>query len=94
VIGPSIGFGKVDGCLIASATTGCLAQDVVPADVLEARQRRSDQTKGALFFGVIGGTATAIFARKLSSGWVTLEPAVPMHPDDTWGLRVEIPGVR
>jgi hypothetical protein len=94
LIGPSVGFGKVDGCLVASATTGCLAEDVVPADVLEARQRSADQKKGALFFGVIGGTATAIFARKLSAGWMMLEPVVPMHPDDPWGLRVEFPGVR
>ena len=93
-IGPSIGFGKVDGCLEASRTTGCLEEDVVPADVLEARQRSSDQQKGAFFFGVIGGTASAIFARKLSSGWVTLTPAVPMEPDEPWGLSVSIPGRR
>ena len=93
-IGPSIGFGKVEGCLEVSRSTGCLEEDVVPADVLESRQRTSDQQKGALFFGVIGGTATAIFARKLSSGWVTLTPAVPLEAGEAWGLTVSIPGTR
>ena len=93
-IGPTIGFGKVDGCLEASVSNGCDPADVLPPDVLEANQRKSDQQKGAIFFGVIGGTATAIFARKLSTGWVRFEPTFPTRPDEPWGLTVLMPGVR
>ena len=93
-IGPSIGFGKVEGCLEASITTGCEQEDVLPADILEANQRKSDQQKGAIFFGILGGTASAIFARKLSSGWVRFEPTFPTQSDEPWGLTVVMPGVR
>jgi hypothetical protein len=89
-----VGFGKVDGCLEESNSTGCRAEDVVAPDVLEDRQRSADQLKGALFFGVIGGTAGAIFARKLAAGWVRLDPMVPVTPDGSWGLAVTLPGVR
>jgi hypothetical protein len=95
VVGPSIGFGKVDGCVpVPGSAIPCDPDDVVPADELEARQKQSDQRRGALFFGVVGGTASAILARKLSTGWVRFEPALPVGEGEPWGLTVVIPGVR
>ena len=93
-IGPSIGFGKVAGCSEISVTSGCSAEDYVPPGELEQQQKQSDQRRGAAFFGVIGGSATAIFARKLSTGWVRFEPSFPTTPDEPWGLTVVLPGVR
>ena len=94
VIGPQVGFGKVDGCPEISVTKGCSEEDYVPPDELEQLQRQSDQRRGAFFFGVIGGTASAIFARKLSTGWVRFEPTFPTSGDEGWGLNVAIPGPR
>jgi hypothetical protein len=93
-IGPSVGFGKVDGCSEVSITLGCSQEDYVPPDELEAKQRKSDQRRGAFFFGVVGGTATAIFARKFSTGWVRFEPSFPLSDEEGWGLNVFLPGVR
>jgi hypothetical protein len=92
-IGPSIGFGKVEGCLEGSVNP-CDPEDVVSPDELEARQKKSDQRRGAFFFGVVGGTASAILARKLATGWVRFEPSFPAESDGPWGLTVVLPGLR
>mgnify|MGYP001815902512 CR=1 FL=1 len=92
-LGPVVGFGKVDGCP-DPVVPGCSQEDYVPPDELEARQRQQDQRRGAAFFGVLGGTASAIFARKLSTGWVRFEPSFPTTGDGPWGLTVVLPGVR
>lgn len=93
-IGPSVGFGKVDGCSEISVSQGCSPEDYVPPDELEELQKKQDQRRGALFFGVIGGTASAIFARKFSTGWVRFEPSFPTNEAEGWGVTVVVPGVR
>jgi hypothetical protein len=95
LIGPSIGFGKVPGweCVEVTNPIGCPGGPV-PRDEYERRQKAQDQKRGAFFFGVIGGSATAIFARKLSVGWVRIEPVVPVSPAETWGVTFSMPGLR
>jgi hypothetical protein len=94
LIGPSIGFGKVEGCSEINLSDGCTSEDFIPADELDAKQKKADQWKGALFFGVIGGTASAVITRKLSTGWVRFEPTLPAGTGEPWGLTVVLPGVR
>lgn len=94
-IGPEIGFGKIDGCVDSSeSSVQCSPANRIPRDEFERRQLEADQRRGALFFGAIGGSLTAILARKLSVGWVEVQPAVPMTPDEAWGVSVSVPGVR
>lgn len=92
-IGPELGFGRVDGCLIGATETECAArQGYYTQEQLDARQLASDQQKGAFFFGVIGGTATAVLVNKLSKGWVIIEPVVAVGNEESWGLSVTVPG--
>lgn len=95
LVGPSIGFGKVPGweCVEVSNPIGCPGGPV-PRDEYETQQKAQDQKRGAFFFGVIGGSAAAIFARKLSVGWVRIEPVVPVSPADGWGVNFALPGAR
>lgn len=88
-IGPEFGFGKVDGCVEVSETALCT--NPVSREEVERRQKSTDQKKGVMFFGLIGGTATAIVARKLSVGWVRIQPAIPVLPEEPWGLSLAIP---
>lgn len=92
LVGPSIGFGNIDGCVIGRSRLGCRADEPrYSEEELLSRQRSSDQWKGAFMFGMIGGTAAAILANKLSQGWVRVEPAVTVGGDDPWGVGVRLP---
>lgn len=94
-LGPEIGFGKIDGCVDTSdSSIQCSPENRVPRDEFEARQLSADQRRGVLFFGAIGGSLTAILARKLSVGWVRVQPAIPATPDEAWGVSISVPGVR
>lgn len=88
-IGPSFGFGKIDGCVEVSASQLC--SNPVDQDVLRADQKISDQRRGAFFFGLLGGSFTAIMARKLSVGWVRVAPSVPVAPTDPWSVSFTVP---
>ena len=44
-----------------------------------------------LFFGVIGGTFTGIMARKLSVGWVRINPTMPVRAEEGWGVTLTLP---
>lgn len=88
-IGPEIGFGRVDGCLINSFS--CATGEVrYTQEQIDARQKASDQKRGALFFGVIGGTATAVLVTRLSKGWVRIQPIVAVG-NEPWGLGFSVP---
>lgn len=88
-IGPSVGFGKVDGCTVGAGTTYCL--NPVPREEIEARQEARDQRRGAMFFGVVGGTFSAIMARMLSVGWVEIIPTMPVRSEEGWGVSINLP---
>lgn len=93
LIGPSVGFGQVDACM----TTELLCPAEKPRyspDDLAAKQRSHDQIRGLLFFGVIGGTATAVLAKKLAVGWVRIEPLVAPAADAPLGLGFTVPASR
>lgn len=93
-LGPEVGFGRVDGCLIDDSNITCKTGEMrYTQEELSARQESSDQKKGAFFFGVIGGTATAILVNKLSKGWMRIEPIVSAG-DDPWGLSFSVPSPR
>lgn len=91
-IGPAFGFGKVDGCVEVSETALC--SNPVEREELARRQKIADQRKGVFFFGVIGGSFAAIMARKLSVGWVQIQPSIPAAATEPWGLSFEIPTAR
>lgn len=94
-IGPEFGFGKIDGCVDSSeSSVQCSDASRIPRDEFERLQLRSDQRRGVLFFGAIGGSLTAILTRKLSVGWVEISPGMPATPDEAWGVSVTVPGVR
>lgn len=95
-IGPGVGFGQVDGCLTGSSNIICKNGEprYTSQDEIDRLQKSSDQKKGAFFFGVIGGTATAILVNKLSVGWVRIQPIVSAGEDDPWGLSVSVPAFR
>jgi len=94
-IGPTIGFGKVPGCVqVPDSALVCDPGSEIPADEFTQLQLEADQRRGAMFFGAIGGSLTAILARKLSVGWVHVEPRVSLSPTDPWGVSITIPGVR
>jgi hypothetical protein len=94
-VGPSIGFGKIQGCVsLPDSYIQCAPGEEIPADEFTKRQLQADQRRGVLFFGAIGGSFAAILARKLSVGWVHVQPTVPMAPVDPWGVSVTILGVR
>lgn len=95
LVGPYIGFGKVPGweCVEVTNPIGC-PDGPVPRDEYETIQKAQDQKRGAFFFGVIGGSAAAIFARKMSVGWVRIEPVVPVSPAEPWGVNFSLPGLR
>lgn len=88
-LGPTIGFGKVDGCIQSEATVFC-TNPRLPEDIA-AEQEMRDHRRGAFFFGVIGGSFTAIMVRKFSVGWVQVYPAVPVTPDEPWGVSFAVP---
>ena len=87
--GPSVGFGKVDSCTAAGAETYCV--NPVSEEQLDAEQTMRDQRRGAFFFGLVGGTFTAIMARKLTVGWVRIDPTVPARAEDGWGMSFTVP---
>ena len=89
-LGPEIGFGRIDGCYNATSTQRCLAEKGVTLEEQAANQKRHDQTWGAIFFGAVGATATAIVARRTSVGWVRVEPSVPVMPGDAWGVAIGV----
>lgn len=94
-IGPQVGFGKLDGCLVDASRVECSTGEVrYTQEELDARQKSSDQKWGAFFFGVIGGTATAILVNKLSVGWVRIEPMVAVGREGLWGLNASVPAFR
>ena len=91
-IGPSIGFGRVDGCLINDSNISCsTGERRYTQEEIDARQLSSDQKWGTVFFGLIGGTATGILVNKLSKGWVRIEPIMSVGEEDPWGLSVTVP---
>lgn len=95
-IGPGVGFGQVDGCLELSSNIVCKngeARYETQAEI-DRLQRASDQRRGVFFFGVIGGTATAILVNKLSKGWVRIEPIVSAGDEDPWGVSITVPSGR
>lgn len=94
-LGPSVGFGQVEGCLINSSNISCrTGEQRTTQEDIDRRQKASDQKWGAIFFGVIGGTATAILVNKLSVGWVRIEPILSAGEEDPWGLSVSVPAFR
>ena len=94
-LGPSVGFGTVDGCLINASNVSCrTGEERLTQEEIDRRQKASDQKWGAIFFGVIGGTATGILVNKLSKGWVRIEPILAAGDDDPWGLSVTLPAPR
>ncbi len=95
-IGPTIGFGKIEGCLDSedSATQLCSDNDRIDPAEYPRLQREADQRRGMIFFGAIGGTATAILVRKLSIGWVDVTTPTPASPDHGWGLSFTLPSPR
>ncbi|MCH1572242.1 MAG: hypothetical protein L7S64_12925 [Longimicrobiales bacterium] len=88
-IGPSVGFGKVDSCTAEGTDTYCL--NPVSREQLDAEQTMRDQRRGAFFFGLVGGTFTAIMARKFTVGWVRIDPTVPARAADGWGMSFTVP---
>ena len=92
LVGPEIGFGKIEGCVDSSESSlQCSPQNRIPRDEFEAEQKRADQRRGAIFFGAIGGTLTAILVRKLSVGWVRVEPTFGAVPSSSWDVSVTLP---
>jgi hypothetical protein len=89
-LGPEIGFGRVDGCYNATSTQRCLADKGITLEEQAANQKRHDQTWGAVFFGAVGATASAIFARRTSVGWVRVEPPVPLVSGVPWGVSIGV----
>ena len=96
-VGGRLGFDSDGGCR-AGPGFSCDDSDRLPGETaLEAKERRaaeqkaSDQRRGALFFGVIGGTLGAMFGRKLSVGWIDISPSVPADPGEPWGLSLHLP---
>ena len=87
--GPSVGFGKVDSCTAEGTDTYCL--NPVSREQLDAEQTMRDQRRGAFFFGLVGGTFTAIMARKFTVGWVRIDPTVPARAEDGWGMSFTVP---
>lgn len=95
VIGPELGFGSVDGCVSTSLNNRCRpGEEAYTQEEYTALQKSADQRMGALFFGLLGGTATAIVVRKLSFGWVRVEPIVTAGPSEPWGLGFTVPTPR
>lgn len=91
-MGPSVGFGQVEGCLINDSNISCkTGEQRYTQEEIDRRQKASDQKWGAIFFGVIGGTATGILVNKLSVGWVRIQPILSAGEEDPWGLSVTIP---
>lgn len=88
-IGPSVGFGKVDSCTAEGTDTYCL--NPISREELDAEQSTRDQRRGVFFFGLVGGTFTAIMARKLTVGWVRINPTVPVSDEDGWGMSFTVP---
>ena len=95
LLGPAVGFGKVPQweCLEIENPIACPAGPVA-RDEYESIQRARDQKRGALFFGVIGGSAVAIVTRKLSVGWIRVDPLIPAAPAEAWGVNVSVSGRR
>ncbi|MBR43189.1 MAG: hypothetical protein CME18_02050 [Gemmatimonadetes bacterium] len=97
-IGPSLGFGKVGGCREVTGTSFCTEFQGLTAEEIAERtaqqdvdQRVSDQRRGLFFFGIVGATAAGILTKKLSAGWVAVDPLVPVSRSDSWGLEIKIP---
>lgn len=91
-IGPSVGFGKVDGCLLDDSNISCkTGEQRYTQEEIDRRQKASDQKWGTIFFGVIGGTATGVLVNKLSVGWVRIEPILSAAQDEPWGVSVAVP---
>jgi hypothetical protein len=94
-LGPSVGFGTVEGCLENSSTISCgTGEPRYSAEELESLQLASDRKWGTIFFGLIGGTATAVLVNKLSVGWVRIQPVMAVDPENPWGLGVSVPAPR
>lgn len=94
-LGPSVGFGTVEGCLENASTISCATGEPrYSEEKLESLQRASDQKWGTIFFGLIGGTATAVLVNKLSVGWVRIQPVMSVDPDNPWGLSASMPAPR
>lgn len=90
-VGPEIGFGKVAGCVDnPQSSLVCSPENRVPADEFERRQLEADQRRGVIFFGAIGGTLTAILVRRLSVGWVQVEPTFGAVPSTSWDVGVTL----
>jgi len=89
VIGPKVGFGKVDGCTAQESNTYCV--NPISSSELASEQKARDQIRGASFFGIVGGTFAAVMARKLSVGWVEFRPTVPARENGDWGVSVTVP---
>ncbi|MDX1495598.1 MAG: hypothetical protein R3253_16135 [Longimicrobiales bacterium] len=93
-LGPHVGFGKVQGCLAGEANFTCRAGEPrYTQEELDARQEAADRKKGAFFFGVLGGTGTAILVNRLSKGWVRIEPIFSAG-DDPWAVSFTVPTPR
>lgn len=86
--GPALGYGGIDAC-VQETTNFCA--DPIPRAEADAQQRSQDQRRGALFFGVIGGTAGAIIARRLADEWVEVRPPASLRSDDPWSVAVRLP---
>lgn len=86
--GPSLGYGGISGCADDMAVR---CDDPLPRAEYDARQRSQDQRRGALFFGVIGGTAGAIVARRLADEWVEVHPPASLMGDGSWTVGLRVP---
>jgi hypothetical protein len=89
--GPSLGYGKVDGC--ARGATGPVGYcgNPIDADVLARTQRTRDQRRGALFLGVLGGTMGAFVARRLANDWLEVRPPATLASDEPWTVGLRVP---
>lgn len=97
-LGPNLGFGKVGGCTEVTGTCFCSEFEGLSAEeILEASQQQvadqeiSDQRLGALFFGLLGSTASVMLARQLSVGWVDVRPSFPVDGEQPWGVAFRLP---
>lgn len=98
LVGPSLGFGKVGGCREVTTTSLCSEFAGLTAEEIaqrtaqqEADQKMSDQRRGAFFFGIVGATAAGILAKKLSAGWVAVDPMVPIGGEEAWRIGINVP---
>jgi len=87
--GPSLGYGKVDGCIDIALTPACT--DPLPPEEFERRQRAQDQKRGAFAGALLGGSVGAIVARKTANEWIEVRPPGLSANEGGWTVGVRLP---